>query len=65
MIVMKSTYHRIHHLFDRILKSNTQAWITGTDKKIFSDLGELVQIFNVDKDKKYFFGVELFKLDYI
>ena len=24
-----------------------------------------MKIFNVDKDKKYFFGVELFKLDYI
>ena len=36
-------------LFDRLFQTNTQVWITGTDKNIFSSLGDKVQYFTVDK----------------
>ena len=35
-------------LFDRLFQINTQVWITGTDKNIFSSLGDKVQHFTVE-----------------
>ena len=42
---------RRHHLFDRILASGTQTWLTGTDVSTFAELGDAVQIFNVSNGK--------------
>ena len=35
-------------LFDSLFQTNTQVWITGTDKNIFSSLGDKVQYFTVE-----------------
>ena len=38
---------RRHHLFERIVASGTQAWLTGTDVGTFAELGERAQFFSV------------------
>ena len=38
---------RRHHLFERIVASGTQAWLTGTDVGTFAELGDWAQIFSV------------------
>ncbi|MEM9592258.1 MAG: DNA replication and repair protein RecF, partial [Pseudomonadota bacterium] len=36
-------------LFDEILRLNVQAWMTGTDKELFSPLGQDAQILDVNR----------------
>jgi len=36
-------------LFDEILRLNVQAWMTGTDKELFSPLGQSAQILDVNR----------------
>ncbi len=38
---------RRQHLFERILETGAQAWLTGTDAAIFAGLGDAAQILNV------------------
>ena len=42
---------RRRHLFDRVLASGAQAWLTGTDVSVFADLGEAAQLFSVTDGK--------------
>lgn len=39
--------NRRRYLFERVLASGTQAWMTGTDASVFADLGDAAQIFSV------------------
>ncbi len=39
--------HRRAALFDRLLDSGAQAWLTGTDAELFTPLGESAQLFSV------------------
>lgn len=39
--------NRRRYLFDRVLASGTQAWMTGTDASVFAELGDAAQIFSV------------------
>lgn len=38
---------RRRHLFERVLASGAQAWLTGTDVSVFTDLGQSAQLFSV------------------
>lgn len=38
---------RRHYLFDRVLASGSQAWMTGTDASVFAELGDAAQLFSV------------------
>ena len=38
---------RRQHLFDRVVESGVQAWLTGTDASVFEGLGDAARILNV------------------
>lgn len=38
---------RRQHLFDRVVESGVQAWLTGTDASVFEGLGNAARILNV------------------
>lgn len=42
---------RRRHLFDHVLASGAQAWLTGTDVSVFDDLADTAQLFNVSENK--------------
>ena len=40
---------RRRHLFDHVLASGAQAWLTGTDVAMFKDLADAAQVFAVSE----------------